>query len=572
MTDFNQLDPFRKKADPVQLDLVENFAKGKISRKHFIQRGTVIGLSLASLSAIIAACGGSSDSGGDGAAVQTGEGAASEATTAAAKVGGIMTWGMSIPGSEGVNPITMVDLVTYNVTAQCFEYLVRSAADLSVQPQLATEWSGSADAKEWTFKLREGVMWQDGTPFTAKDVVSTMENLVAAGNSALNGVLAAGGAEAVDDLTVKFTLEAANGLFPYLISSDNTQSQITPAGWTVEDNLAPNKDLGTGPFKMTSFDAKGSATYVRNENWWGGQVPLDGVEFVFIEDPQAQVAALAAGEIDGIPQFPYDVGEVLFTNPDLNIVELKSATHREVWMRVDQGQFADKRVRQAIAMTFDREKMVDRLLGGRGAVANDQVIFDLYPYFDADAAPQRTQDIEMAKQLLKDAGAEGLKAELNFIKGQEMPGLAALIKEGAAKAGVELNLVGGDYGTYYGKYWCPAEPATPPCSGASEFGIVDYGHRGTPNVYLNAALSSNGVWNSSQYANSEFDAGFAEFQAAVDVDGQKAAAGKLIKNMNDETPVGIGYTISALAAYSNKFQGVSNTAMGFTFLESAGQV
>ena len=569
MTDFDQLDPLRKQADPLQLDLVEAFAQGKISRRGFIQRGTVLGLSLASIGAIVAACGGSST--GSAASVETAAGAASDATTAASKTGGSMKWGMSVPGSEGVNPITMIDLVTYNVTAQCFEYLCRSAADLSVQPQLATEWSANADATEWTFKLRTGVMWQDGTPFTSKDVVATMDRLVEAGNSALDGVIKKGSTVATDDATVTFTLEAANGNFPYLVSSDNTQSQITPVAWTVKDNLTPNANQGTGPWKLTKLDVKSGATYVRNETWWGGKTPLDSIEFVFIEDPQAQVAALAAGEIDGLPIFSFDTGEVLFNNPDLNIVEMKSAQHRQVWMRCDTGQFADKRVRQALAYTFDRDKMVAKLLGGKGAIANDNVVFPLYPYSDT-SVPQRTKDIAMAKQLLADAGVSNLKAELNFIKGLEMPGLATLIKESAAEAGIDLNLVGADYGSFYGKYWCPAEPAKPPCSGASELGIVDYGHRGTPNVYLNAALTTNGVWNSSQYANDAFMAAFTEYQAAVGVDAQMVACKKIEENLLDETPVGVGYTISSLAAYSNKFQGVSNTAMGFTFLETAGMV
>jgi len=574
MTDFNQLDPFRRKADPLQLDLVESFAKGRISRRHFIQRGTVLGLSLASLSAIVAACGGGSDSsGGDtggGANVETAEGAVSEATTAAAATGGTMKWGMSVPGSEGVNPITMIDLVTYNVCAQVFEYLVRSASDLSLQPMLATEWSANADASEWTFKLREGVTFSDGTPFTSAHVVAVMENLVEAGNSALSGVLEKGGTSAPDDATVVFTLAAPNGLFPYLVSSDNTQSLITPDGWTVESNLEPGV-VGTGPWVLETLDVKKNATYTRNETWWGGMTPLDTIEFTFIEDPQAQIAAMAAGEIDGIPAFPYDIGEVLFNDSNLNIVELKSATHRQIWFRVDKGQFADKRVRQAVALTLDREKMVEKLLGGRGTVANDQVIFDLYPYHSGTVA-QRTKDIEAAKALLAEAGAEGLKAELNFIKGEEMPGLAQLIQEGCAEAGMDIKLVGADYGTFYGKYWCPAEPADPPCSGASEFGIVDYGHRGTPNVYLNAALSTGGVWNSSQYASDEYMAAYGEFQAAADVDGQTAAAGKIEAVLNEDVAVGIPYTVNQLAAYSNKYQGVANTAMGFTFLEAASQV
>jgi len=571
MTDFKQLDPFRKQADPLQLDLVEAFANGKISRRGFIQRGTVLGLSLASIGAIVAACGGSSSGGSTAAAVDSVIGAASDTATGAVQAGGTMKWGMSVPGSEGFNPITMIDLATYNITAQCFEYLVRSASDLSVQPQLATEWSANADASEWTFKLRPNVLWQDGTPFTSAEVVATFERLIEAGNSALDGVLAKGGTTAVDATTVKFTLIKSNGNFPYLVSSDNSQSQITPVDWSVKHNLEPNKQLGTGPWMLTALDAKTGATFVRNETWWGGKTPLDSVEFVFIEDSQAQVTALQAGEVDGVPILSLDTAEVLFSNPDLNMVEMKSAGHQQVWMRTDTGKFADKRVRQALAYTFDREKMVAKLLNGKGVVANDHVIFDLYPYFDS-SVPQRTQDIEMAKQLLKDAGAEGLSVDFPFIKGEEMPGQATLLKEGAAKAGIDLNLVGSDYGAFYGKYWCPAEPAKPPCSGATDIGLVDYGHRGTPDVYLNAALSTNGVWNSSQYASDPYMSAFSEYQAAVGVDAQMAACKTIETILNDEVPIGLCYTKTVLAGYNKKFAGIANTAMGFTFLENAGRI
>ena len=571
MTDFRELDPFRKKADPLQLDLVESFAKGKINRRHFIQRGTDLGLSLASLSAIVAACGGASSGGGGVAATDTGIGGGGGETTAAGKAGGTMKWAMSLPGSEGVNPITMIDLVTYNMTSLCFEYLVRSASDLSVVPQLATEWKATkADATEWTFTLREGVMWQDGTPFTSKDVVATYDNLLAAGNSALNGIVDKGGVSAPDDLTVVFTLAKSNGHFPYLVSSDNCQSQITPAGWTVEDNLEAGKNLGTGPWKLTEFDVKQGATFVRNDTWWGGKPPLDEVKFMFIQDTAAQIAAVQSGEADGIPQFPSSLGQILLDNSDMNIIELESATHCQVWMRCDDGPVVDPKVREAIALTFDREKMVSKLLGGHGTVANDHVMFSLYPYFNESAAPQRTQDIAKAKQLLADAGVTNLT--LDYIQGAEIPNLAVLVADGLKQAGVETKLVGADYGTFYGKYWCPAEPAKPPCSGATPFGIVDYGHRGTPDVYLNAALSTGGVWNSSQYADAAFDTAFANWSAAVSVEDQTTTAGVLEENLLANTPVGIPYTTNTLCAYSKQFQGVINTAMGFTFLEVTSQV
>jgi peptide/nickel transport system substrate-binding protein len=570
MTDFKELDPLRREANAPQLDLVESFAQGKINRRHFIQRGTVLGLSLASISAIIAACGGSSSSGGGEAATDTGIGGGDVATTAAVKQGGGIKLTMSLPASEGVNPITMIDLVTYNVCAQVFEYLVRSASDLSIQPQLATEWSGSDDGLEWTFKLREGVKWQDGSAFTSADVVSTMDKLVEAGNSALTGTLSKGGTTATDDLTVVFKLDKPNGHFPYLVSSDNTQSQITPVAWTVKDNLKPGVG-GTGPWKLDSLDVKTGAKYSRNDSWWGGTTPLDTVEFIFIEDTAAQVAAVASGEADGCTTITADQGAVLLNDPNMNIVELKSAAHRQLWMRCDKGAVMDPKVRQAIAWTMDRQKMIDKALGGHGTVANDQVIFSLYPYFDEAAAEQRTQDIDKAKALLKEAGAEGLTIELPYIKAIDMTSMAVLAADGMKQAGINVKLVGSDYGTFYGKYWCPAEPAKPPCSGASDAGIVDYGHRGTPDVYLNAALATNGVWNSSQYADKAFDDAFSAWSAAVSVEDQKSTAAAVEKNLWDNVPVGIPYTINTLGAFNNKYQGIVTTAMGFAFLEGASQ-
>lgn len=570
MTDYRELDPLRREANPTQLDLVESFVQGKINRRHFIQRGTVLGLSLASISAIIAACGGSSGGGGE-ASVDTGQGAGDVATTAAVKQGGTIKLAMSLPGSEGVNPITMIDLVTYNVCAQVFEYLVRSAADLSIQPQLATKWEATKDdATEWTFTLREGVMWQDGTPFTAKDVVATMDRLIDAGNSALTGTLEKGGTVAADDMTVVFTLAKANGHFPYLVSSDNTQSQITPVAWTVKDNLAPGIG-GTGPWKLTQLDVKSGATYVRNDAWWGGKTPLDSVEFIFIEDTAAQVAAVSSGEADGTPVFSADQGEALLNDANMNVVELKSATHRQLWLRCDKGAVVDPKVRQAIAWSIDRDAAIQKALGGHGEAANDQVIFGLYPYFDSAAVEQRAQDIDKAKALLSEAGADGLTIELPYIKAIDMSNLAIVAADGMKKAGINVKLVGSDYGTFYGKYWCPAEPAKPPCSGASDAGIVDYGHRGTPDVYLNAALATNGVWNSSQYASSTFDDQFAAWSAAVDVDSQKTTAAAIQTTLWNDVPVMIPYTINTLGAFSNKFQGIATTAMGFTFLEGASQ-
>jgi peptide/nickel transport system substrate-binding protein len=103
-------------------------------------------------------------------------------------------------------------------------------------------------------------------------------------------------------------------------------------------------------------------------------------------------------------------------------------------------------------------------------------------------------------------------------------------------------------------------------------GIVDYGHRPTPDVFLNAALKTNGVWNSSQYSNPELDATFAEFQAAVGVEAQRAAAGKLQVILNDDVPIGLPFFYNYLSGHSTSFQGVRVSALGQMFTEKASQV
>ena len=252
---------------------------------------------------------------------------------------------------------------------------------------------------------------------------------------------------------------------------------------------------------------------------------------------------------------------------------VESSTHRQIWMRCDTGQFVDKAVRQALAFTFDREQMISTLFQGRAVIANDHVFAPFMPFFNEGAVEQRTKDVERARSLLAEAGLEdGLQATLHAAELQEIPELAQLIQAGAAEAGINLELAIESLDTYYSSQWCPEEPADPPCSGAAELGIVDYGHRPTPDVFLNAALKTNGVWNSSQYSSTALDEAFTAYQEAVGVDAQTEAAGTLETLLNDEVPIGLPFFYNYLSGHSNSFQGVRVSALGQMFTEKASQV
>lgn len=570
--DYLRLDEVRRTTTPLQLDVVESFARGRLSRREFIQRGLVIGLSMSAISTVIAACGAAASPSPTGAAPSAGGSPGTSAPPASAKTGGTIRCAVQRPVS--VDPVAMQDLGGYGITAQSFEFLCtqQTIGDPGgLAPGLAEKWSSNDDGTVWTFNLRQGVKWQhDGSAFSSADVVATMERLVTAGNSGLKGVLESGGAVATDANTVTFTLAGGNGNFPYLVSIYNAQTLITPADY-VAGTTFDKRPTGTGAWKMTNYNQQSGATFVRNPDWWGGATPLDGTEWLFFDATGPMITAYQGDQVDAIVQFDVLTGATLIDDPNFSLIATPAALHRQIWMRCDTGQFAKKEVRQALAYTFDRPALIEGLFRGRAELGNDHVIWQGYPYFDS-TIPQRAKDIDKAKSLLSAAGVTNLTATLHAGQLQEIPDLAALLKSQAEPAGITLNIEVESLDTFYGAQWCPADPKDPPCSGASELGIVDYGHRATPDVYLNAALKSKGIWNSSQYNSSAFDADFAEFQKAVGVDAQKAACTKIETILNDEVPVGLPYFYNYLAGNSNKFTGVFSSALGQMSFSETSQV
>jgi peptide/nickel transport system substrate-binding protein len=567
--DYSRLDRVRRSATPLELDLVESYAQGKITRRQFVKRAMVIGLSLPAVSAVIAACSTTPPATGAPSASAAGGESPSAGASSAAPSGGTIRVATQRPVS--IDPVGMQDLSGYGMVSQCFEYLCTLNKEGSdIDKGLATEWNPNATGSVWTFKLRTGVKWQDGSDFTADDVVATMGRLVAAGNSGLKGVIDDKSAKATDASTVEFTLLSPNGNFPYLVSVFNPQSVITPKDYATGTTLDA-KPNGTGAWKIDSYNPQTGATFSRNPTWWGGTTPLDSTEFVFFDAVGPQVTAYQGGQVDCIVQFDVLSGEPLLTDPNTNVIATRAATHRQIWMRVDKGQFTKKEVRQALALSLDRPAMIEQLFKGRADLGNDHVIAPIYPYFD-DSVPQRVRDIDKAKSLLAAAGTPTINATLHAGQLLEIPDLATLIKSQAAEAGFNLEVAVENLDTFYGAQWCPAEPKDPPCSGAAELGIVDYGHRATPDVYLNAALKSKGIWNSSQYASPEFDADFAEFQAAIGVDAQKAACKKIETILNDEVPIALPYWYNYLAGSSKKYSGIYSSALGQMFFSSTTQV
>ena len=524
------------------------------------------------MGSIIAACGSDSEGASTGGTTATAGTAAPGDTTAATaapaggiKQGGTLKVASQRPGSP-LDPVAMDNLGSYTPVTIAFEYLCGKGEGAALAPMLATEWTPNADGSVWTFKLREGVTWHDGAKFTAADVVATLDRL-APGN--LQAYIKEGSAVAKDDLTVEVTLNAPDGQFPYQVSLWNPQSVITPADFVAGTTLDQRK-TGTGPFKLDKFDVATGCTFVRNDAWWGGKAYLDAVELVFSDDIDTQITGVLGGQADAIVLFAVVGGDALFNSSDVTVESIKGASHRQLWMNTREGTFTDVRVRQAVALGINRQELIDVVLKGKGTMGNDHPIAPVYEFFDA-SQPQRERDVEKAKQLLKDAGKEGLEVTMHVPKLVEIPQLAELIQTQLKDIGMTVTLNEESTDTFYDE-WCKVydsktEPAG--CDGGQEFGIVDYGNRGTPDVYLVKAYAT-GEWNSAHYVSEPFRTAVKKYQAALNLEDRKAPISDIQKIANEDVPYVIPYFYDSLFAYKKNVTGIVASGLGHFYLGAAG--
>ncbi len=586
--DWKRLDGARRSAGgPIEVDLIEAYAHGKIKRRDFVKRGTIIGLSVPFMGGIIAACGGSDDDGGSGGTAAPGTDGTGGGSGAA---GGDLIAGIQTgDANSGLDPLNMLDLGTYSVLSQSFEYLVGLGDNGEIGPTaLATEWSPNDDGSVWTFKLREGVTWQDGTPFTSADVAATIDRMVVAG-AGLSGVVGEGGVcltggeecDLPDDLTVVVNLESPNGNFPVLVSIYNPQSLITPADYSSGTTL-DERTTGTGAWILDDFDPSSfRAKFVPNPNWWGGSVNLDSVTLQGFDSGGTQVAAMAAGEIDMIQQFSVSDGANLLEDSSFTLLKPPSANHRQMWFNTQLpggGPFTDVRVRQAACFAVNRQQLVDTIYEGQAQIANDHPVYPTLAFFD-ETQEQRPYDPEMAKQLLSDAGyADGVSDTLQVGDLQEIPRIAAIIEQNLAEAGFTTPVGVTPNSDFYGEYWCTGasygtqpESSGPgiPCGASASIGIVDYGHRPTPDIFFGRALATDGDWNSSNYSSAQFDELFTAYQSSVDVAGQKDAVGQIQRLLHEDAPACYPFFFDYLSGHNESVSGVEVTALGHMQFQKA---
>jgi peptide/nickel transport system substrate-binding protein len=527
--------------------LSEELRAGRMTRREFVRSATVVGLSLGTIATLL------------GGRAQP----EARAQTTAGKKGGMIRVAL-VPPTAAVDPVTMYDAGAIAVVQQVAEYLVWAETDLKLRPVLATRWEPDAQGKTWTFTIRSGVTFSTGQPLTADDVVATFDRLTdpetkSAARSNFKGILSKGNIEKLGPDKVAFHLDRSFVDFPYLVSSTNYNAVVLPKNYAGDFEKRP---VGTGSFGLTAYTPKESASFRRNPNYWQKGLPnLDGVEFRFFAETQPQVLALQAGAVDMMLATPFQGSQAVFNDPNITVLLTRSSKHRAVHMRVDTAPFSDKRVRQAVALCLDRQKIVQGVFGGRADVGNDEVFAPVFP--DAPNIPQRAQNYEKAKQLLREAGhGAELKITLIYEEYQEVPQYAVFLQEMMKPAGVTVALEQMTQAAYYGSGNNQPWLQVP-------MGVTDWASRTVPSQFIIPAYTCGGVWNSAHWCNKEFDELAKQYDATLDRSSRQTTARKLATLQQDETPALIAYWIRAPRAVRKTVQGVEANGSDFLDLTKA---
>ena len=460
------------------------------------------------------------------------------------------------------------------------EWLTWQLPSGKLEPRIAESWTSSADAKQWVFKIRQGVKFNDGTPLTVDDVVYTYTSIfdktITKGISRSKGnydnILDAKGVVKVDANTIQFNLLQANGNFPYFVSSACygmciiKKGAFGGAGW--EKTM-----ISAGPWRMVSHVNTETTMYEKNPYYWDPTFNpgFNNVEFVQFVSAATALPQLKTGKIDFIGGM--EAADALaLDKAKFQVNSLPAgAGFAHVHMRTNFGPFQDKRIRQAAALTIDRPGYVNGVMKGIGGIVGNDSVMD--PYNTADkSVPQRKQDLAKAKALMAEAGVpNGFKVDLSTWARDDINKYAKLIKTSFAKIGIKVNLVidGSDGGSavYYTYDPYPSKPGKVNQFDnhswlASNLGIVDWAGRGVPDQYLMREWRSTGDWSGAMLDSRVMDAAIDEYLTALTPAAKKKASKKIQEASLDETPYILAYTSNLISAGRKNLTGMVVNGMG----------
>lgn len=395
-----------------------------------------------------------------------------------------------------MNPLQLSGPAEYPAIDMLYSGLTRFGPDSNPVPDLAEGWDVNDDATQFTFRLRQGVTFHDGSPFTSADVKDTFEAILDAetaspARSVLDMIESV---EMPDDHTVVFKLNSSYADFPVSTAHANARivSSEALAGELSAIDANPN---GTGPFKMESYDSSRRLRLVKNENYFvEGKPYLDAVELHLFPDLAAESANFLSGNMDVMLNVQQADFERIASSPGINALRVPSGRFVNVVMRQDQPPFDDVRVREALAMSIDRQLLVDIVLEGLGRPAHDNMLSPEFRY--QIEFPTVPYDAEKAKSLLAEAGhPDGIAITLVASNRPAIRGQVAIaIKQMAEPAGFNIEVESMPHDTYLANVWKKGN-----------FYMAYWGQQPTEDAAFTLLLTSDAAFEDTAWKNEEFD-------------------------------------------------------------------
>ena len=443
-------------------------------------------------------------------------------------------------GAENADPIHPKRF--WQVTEKTMNRLVRPGASGEPSPDLAVSWSANDSATEWTFKLREGVKFHDGSDFDSADVVDLLNRIKDPElDSPVASVLAImESVEAVDPSTVRISLSAPHADFPMLIM--DYRIRMTPEG---SGDTIGQTGIGTGPFILETLDPEGTTVLKANPDYWEGLPGVETVEIISIPDSQARLQALQSGQIDMLRRTSAKERALFENNPKFKLQQVPTGDWLAgIVFRTDTEPFTDARVRKAVRIAADRQAMVEFLLGPDGGVVTcDQPVWTGDQYRATLDCPQQ---IDEAKRLLAEAGyPDGIEIDVVTSDLRSLwVDMVQVYQQQVAPAGIKVNLVKAPGDGYWSDVWMKEPVAT-----------TGWGQRPADQI-LNEAYRGGASWNESYWNRPDFDQKLDQARQELDREKRTALYHEMQRILYEEGGTFIPFHVNQVVVTSARVSGL----------------